>query len=384
MLGIAMGAPWFQLKDDAKRLGVVARSSNYELYGDLSNRMMSRLARICLWQEVYSIDECFLGVPDLGENQRFYTAHDFAKFIRDDIRKTIGLPVSVAIAPTKTLAKALNHRAKDDPRFRSVCTIDQLQATEFTLDDLLREMPVGEVWGVGRALSKTLPQYGIDTAYDLKVALPKQGRSILNVNLERTISELNGVKCYDLVVEHKDRQSMIYSRMFSKPIKTLNEMKQVMSIYAQKICTRLRGQESVAKQITVFGSTSQFANARFHRSFFETVRIPNGTASPMVLAKTACQILDRVFEEGAWYNRAGLVLTDLVPIKMAINVLPLFRPELDQEHVSETLDHITQRFGEASIGIGLGGLKERPSWNMTRRMLSPRCTTHWDELRTVS
>jgi DNA polymerase V len=177
---------------------------------------------------------------------------------------------------------------------------------------------------------------------------------------------------------------MIYSRMFSKPITELAQMKQVLSIYAQKICSRLRNQQSITRQIGIFGSTSMFANAKFHKSFAQSIRIPNGTASPISIARIANRVLEDVFEPGAWYNRAGLLLTDLAPIDQALNVLDPFQPELDSEYISQTLDHITDRFGESAIGIGLGGLKKRPSWNMRREKLSLRATTHWNELRTVS
>jgi DNA polymerase V len=379
-LGITMGTPWFQLRAKAEETGLVARSSNYELYGDMSNRMMLRLAKISPWQEIYSIDECFLGLPDLRLHPNFPSAEAFGHHIRRDIRQTIGLPISIGIAPTKTLAKALNHWAKEEARFNAVVAID----SDIDLESFLDNLAVAEIWGIGRALGASLPTHGIESAGDLKRLPLDQGRKLFNVNLVRTIKELNAQPCLGLEIEPQDRQSMIYSRMFSKPITELAQMKQVISIYAQKICSRLRNQKSITRQIGIFGSTSQFANAKFHKSFAQSIRIPNGTASPITIARIANRVLEDVFEPGAWYNRAGLLLTDLAPIEQALNVLEPFQPDLDSEYISQTLDRITDRFGESAIGIGLGGLKKRPSWNMRREKLSLRATTHWDELLTVS
>jgi len=425
-LGIKMGHPWFQLKNEAKRLGVIARSSNYELYGDLSNRMMERLSRFSAWQEVYSIDECFIGIPDLTQNKyrnhKYQNPTEFGRAIRKDIWDNVGLPVSVGIAPTKTLCKVLNHHAKDYPKFNGVCTLfdlteesDPNQALNSpNFGNLLQKLPVIEIWGVGRSLGETLPKFGIETAYDLKnYDLSKARKLWNNVMIERTIQELNGIKCINLELDHKDKESMIYSRMFSKPVKTLNEMKQVFSIYSQKVASRLRDQNSICKQISFFASTSHFAPQQFHESFHRTVRIPNGTASPMTISNIANQLLEEIYKKYQneesdqysenvnqnstqnltgnlpqnlsqnlpWFNRAGIILTNLSPIDQAINILDPFLPELDSEHLSQTLDSITDKFGQSSIGIGYGGLKKRPAWNMRRDLLSRRATTHWEELK---
>jgi DNA polymerase V len=195
--------------------------------------------------------------------------------------------------------------------------------------------------------------------------------------------ELNGIRCIELEEERQVKDQLIFSRSFSQPVKTIKAMQQVMNIYAQKVTVRLRKQHSMANQITVFASTSMFAAEHFHRSFFIPVHLDTPTNSPTTIIKATHTALARGFEQGAWYNRAGIIVSDLVDETEATSVFDMFQPDYDDSNLAGLLDSITQKFGEHSIGFGDGGLKSAPSWNMRREHLSPRATTHWDELKTV-
>ncbi|MDR0950716.1 MAG: Y-family DNA polymerase [Candidatus Ancillula sp.] len=391
-LKIPMGKPWFQLRQEMQTSNnpqmrnIVARSSNYELYGDISARIMLLLSRFSAWQEVYSIDECFLGLDNqLSQKDPKQLGLD----MRETILKYVEMPVSVGIAPTKTLCKIVNHWAKKcsrklpntDPRACGVLSTTEL--TDKQLNNILKSTPIDDVWGVGRAWNKKLLALGIATAYELKQQNPATIKKRFNINLYRTVQELNGIRCIELEEERKVKDQLIFSRSFSQPVKTRKEMQQVMNIYSQKVTARLRKQHSMTNQVTFFASTSMFAAEQFHRSFYIPIHLPTPTNSPTTIIKASKLALDCAFEENSWYNRAGIIVSDFTSESEALSVFDMFKPDYDDSNMAGLLDEITHKFGENSIGIGVGGMKARPSWNMRRNYLSPRATTHWNELRTV-
>ncbi len=207
-LGVKMGAPWFQLKDLARQHGIIAYSSNYALYADMSNRVMSILSAFSPDQEVYSIDECFLDLS--GFRRRSLT--DYGQEIRQRIRQWTGLPVCVGIGASKTLAKLANHVAKKNPQFRGVCDLDAMPPQQ--QDAWLDRIEVGEVWGIGRQLAPKLQQIGIRSVLDLKRSDPATLNARFSVLMEKTIRELNGVLCIELEEMAAPRQQIISSRSF--------------------------------------------------------------------------------------------------------------------------------------------------------------------------
>lgn len=375
-LGAKMGKPWFEYRDEARALGIVAKSSNYELYGDLSSRMMTRLARYSAWQEVYSIDECFLGVKDGSQKLGLQ--------IKDDIFKNVGVPVSVGVAPTKTLAKILNHWAKDHPESRGVCSIlafkERWNDPRFL--ELLDQVPVEEVWGVGRRVSQKLLAKGVETALDLREMDLGDAKKVFGINLQRTVLELRGTRCIELENPPKQKDQLIFSRMFSTPIKDVNDMHKVMAKYSAKVAARLQKQGSVASQITVFASSSYFAPEHYHTSFNRTAALQVPTDSPMKILEVAASLSELDFQDGAWYNRCGILLTGLQDKNLASSVFDIFKPEID-DSVSKVMSNIAEKFGEDTVGLGAGGFKTGLKWDMKRNLLSPRATTHWNELATV-
>ena len=242
-LGILMAAPWFQLKDIASRHGIVAFSSNYTLYADISNRVMHLLAQFSPEQEVYSIDECFLELTGMSDLNRY------GQQIRATVRQCVGIPVCVGIASSKTLAKLANHVAKKQLPFNSVCNFNELQQGQ--LDSLLDGIAVGEVWGVGRRTAQRLQEMGITTVLALKRTPSPRIRAEFGVVMARTLSELNGIACIEMDDIPPSRQQIICSRSFGVPVSHLAELEQAVISYTSRAAEKLRHQHSLAACVQV-------------------------------------------------------------------------------------------------------------------------------------
>ncbi|MFD1846487.1 Y-family DNA polymerase [Arthrobacter flavus] len=373
-LGIPMGEPWFKLAARAKEWGLVQRSSNYELYGDLSARFMELLGRHTNALEVYSVDEAFLGLN--GEPEELVTE---GQQIRRTVLRNTGLPVCVGIAPTKTLAKFANRIAKQNPAMNGVCNLDTMPPAH--VDHIMSRVPVTGIWGIAGRLGKRLNSMGIFTIADLKASDPVVMRKKFSVLMQRTILELNGIPCIEIELEREDKKQMIFSRSFSTPVTTIAEMHQVLSIYAQSAAARLAKGEQLAKVMNVFAGTSHFHQSA--SSFPSvTVKLPAPTADPVILTKAAVGALDGVLMEGVPYARAGVILTDLSPAG--------YQPQFDEfvsvhEHrnIGDLLGKVKGKYGTASIGLGRAGMLAPPDWTMSRKHSSPRYTTEWAELPVV-
>ncbi|MEB4616092.1 Y-family DNA polymerase, partial [Leucobacter sp. M11] len=371
-LGIEMGVPWFKLEAWAKQAGVVARSSNYELYGSLSSRVMQILGRYAAWQEIYSIDESFLGLRGTPE-----ALTEAGHAMRTEVLRNTGLPVGVGIAPSKTLAKIASRGAKRAEHLGGVCSLDDYEPER--LDRILAATPTTELWGVARRSGKKLAELGIHTAKDLRDADASLIRKRFSVVMHRTVLELRGIPCIPLEEDRSEKEQIIFSRSFSTPVQTAAEMSQVLSIYAQRIGTRLRAQGSLAKTMTAWAATSHYAQE--HHAPHAVVRFELPTDEPITIAKRAGALLD-LLRHGTRYARAGIVLTELSPAS-SHGVLDLFAPEFEGRRIGQTLDAVAKKHGSRAIGIGRGGLRDAPSWNMRRNMLSPRITTHAAEAAIV-
>ena len=387
-LSIVNGTPWYQIRRRAEQDGVVARSSNYELYASLSQRMMRVMGRFLPNQEVYSIDECFL--TSWRDDER--TATVCAR-MRQAVLQGVGIPVSIGVAPTKTLAKIANHWAKRHPvSSRGVTLWNRLERAYG--NGVLSSVPVGEVWGVGHRLSRRLMGMGIVTALQLRDADPTLIRRRFSVLLERTALELRGVPCIpaDTNADAGVRTTQILcSRMFSTPVTGRATMRQVLSVYAQKACARLHRQHGLCSRVAVFCSSSPFHALKYSRASGSSP-LTDPSDNPLVIAKAACNALDRSpdFDPDARYVRAGVILLGLLDAD-DYHTLSGLGARRDDENLGTVLDRAAHRFGPFRIGIGYGGIRGQgrgdadtgASWTMRRAMLSPRCTTRWDELAIV-
>src|SRR5690625_3139597 len=372
-LGIPMGYPWFKLEATAKQHSLVAKSSNYELYGQMSSRVMGVLSRFSAWLEIYSIDEAFLGLKGSLED-----LHALGKQIKDEVFRLNGRPVCVGSAKTKTGEKNANEAGKKVEALGGVCVWDRVPET--TRERVLARLPVIDVWGIGPRVTKRLNAMGIFTVADFRDADPVAIRNKFSIVQMRTLLELRGIACIPLEEARDIKDQLIYSRSFADPVTDRDDMDQVLSIYAQMAATRLHRHDREAKVLTAWAMTSHFNDDQSHQPAV-TVALPGYSADPVDLMKAAKNLLPKI-RPGTRYARAGIVVTDLRPVG-AQPMFDEFMTPHEAKNIGELLEHIRSEHGPAAIGLGRAGLREGPAWQMRRNMMSPRYTTHWDELLTV-
>lgn len=381
-LGVKMGVPWFQLKDLAKRHGIIALSSNYTLYADISNRVMRLLSQYSPDQEIYSIDESFLdltgmdGMSDLTSD---------AQTIRGTIKQCVGIPVCVGIATSKTLAKLANHVAKKQKQYHSVCDFNAMTAR--VLDNLLAKIEVGEVWGVGRRSADRLQQMGIGTVLELKYSPAKRVRAEFGVVMERIVAELNGEACLELDDVTPPSQQIICSRSFGVPVALLADLEQAVIAYTSRAAEKLRSQHSLAGGIQVYIRTNPH-KANSHKEgapqYQQAMLLPlfEPTNDTRLLCRAALSGLQQIYRSGYAYQKAGVMLTEI--IAAAARPRTLFEDVAAQQKsaaLMETLDRINRRMGSGTMQLLGEGV--RKSWAMRRGNMSQRYTTEWNELAVV-
>lgn len=375
-LGIPMGVPWFKIREEAKRYGIVAFSSNYALYADMSNRVVEVLEGFSPNLEVYSIDESFLsldGFPPAG----FET---YGREIRERVAKWLGLAVCVGIGPSKTLAKLANHCAKKNlAGSAGVCDFTRLEEAE--LSALFAKIDVGEVWGVGRKIDARLRAMGVTTVACLRNADPETVRTKFSVVLERTVRELRGVSCIDLEETVPDKQQIMCSRSFGERIYERTELGEAVASYVSRAAEKLRAQDALAGALTVFVRTSPFNPKEPQYQKTLTVPLPEATDDTFGLVGWALRILKRIYRPGFAYQKAGCMLSDIRPRSMA--QASLFAPESGgkSERLMAAMDAINGRWGRGTMRVAAEGVDK--AWRMKRGKLSPRYTTEWAELPPV-
>ncbi|WP_345478446.1 Y-family DNA polymerase [Nesterenkonia rhizosphaerae] len=377
-LGISVGAPWFKLAPTAAQRGLVARSSNYELYGDMSHRFLQVIAEHSGQVEKYSIDEAFA----LFEGQP-QAARSFAATVKADIARRLDLPVGVGLGATKTLAKLANLAAKSIGWMQGICVWEALPS-DYRVS-LLESLPVQQLWGVGRRSAAKLEALGITTAADLKAADPQLIRRRHGLPLMRTVMELNSHACIELEEEREFRDSLVFSRSFSAPVTTREVMDQVLSSYAQRACSRLNKRSTEARTVTAWAMTSWHSTGPEAESAFHspsaTASLPSPTSDPVTLMRAAKRLLPLI-EEGRRYTKAGITLTGLSPAGQQA-AFDLFTPDQDSRALGPLMEQVRARAGAEAIGLGRGGLRTAADWEMRREMMSPRYTTRWDEVLEV-
>lgn len=371
-LGVPMGAPWFKFKDLAKQHGIIAYSSNYALYADMSNRVMSILRQFSPNQEVYSIDECFLDLT--GFSRRDLVV--YGQEIRKRILQWTGLPVCVGIASTKTLAKLANHCAKKRPEYIGVCNFNSLSPAD--LDEILASMEVGEIWGVGRRLAPRLQQLGLRTVLDLKQADPETLRQQFSVVMEKTIRELNGTVCIELEEINPPKKQILSSRSFGVPVTDMASLSESISLYVSRAAEKLRRQKSYAGSIYVYIRTSPFKEHDRQYSNGMTIPLPSPTDNTTKLVSVALWALKQLYRPGYNYAKAGIMLGDLVPATaIQTDLFSTMQPNTKSERLMQAMDMINRKMGKESIKVASEGFK-RP-WKMKQENKSPSYTTKWDE-----
>lgn len=367
---IPMGAPYFKIERDFRRHGGVALSSNYALYADMSNRVMSILSGYSPQQEVYSIDECFLGMAG------FTGLMAIGQRIREQIRGWTGLPVCVGFGATKTLAKLANHVAKKRPEWDGVCDLTALSGRE--QDESVGGIEVGEVWGVGRRIAAKLEQMGVTTVRQLREADPAHIRSIFSVVLERTVLELRGVSCLELEEVVRPRKQIMVSRSFGQTVYELTELENAVGNFVSRAAEKLRAQESCAGSVMVFAHTSPFRDTpQYSRCI--TVPIPTPTDDTLALTSAALAGLAAIYKPGFAYAKAGVMLSELVEQE---HVPKDLFSDLEQRGkasaLMSALDKVNARFGRGALTTGAAATQG--TWRMRQDRKSPAYTTSWSGL----
>ena len=371
-LGIAMGEAWHICKKRVATSGVIVRSSNYTLYGDMSARVMRTVAGFTPDLEIYSIDEAFLGLG--GFDQRL---EGHARELRRTVLQWTGIPVSVGIAPTKTLAKVANRRAKQDPAAGGVC----LLMDEASIDAELGAMELSDLWGVARRLAARLTALGITTPLALKRTDPRFIRERFNVVLERLVLELRGIPCISLEEAPPDRKSIMASRSFGRTVETRAELEEAVATYATRAAEKLRGQGLAANRITVFAHTNRFRPDDAQYDGVQAIALPVATADTGKLIAAAQRGLGALYRPGYRYKKAGIMLLDLVPAAAVQGGL-FDRPDTPRAQAGmRAVDALNRRFGRDTVTFAASG--RRRAWKLRSEFLSPRFTTDWDELLRV-
>lgn len=364
-LGVKMGAPWFQIREECEALGVVARSSNYVLYGDMSRRVNDIYRQFAAEVEVYSIDESFLDFSDAPDPVAL------AREMRAMVRRWTGIPTRIGLGPTRVLAKAANQLAKKRPELGGVCDLTSAEARE----RLLPQLAIEDVWGVGRASAGKLREAGVATAADLQALDPRVARSMLTVVGERLVREMNGVLCQELELEPPVRQGIAVTRSFGRPITALPDMLQATAFYAARAGEKLRRHGVVATHIRVFMHTSRFADGP-SRSVSGLARMREPTADTLELVRAASEATRRLWAPGYRYAKAGVMLDDLVTPDRAPRAL-FDRVDPRREALMGAMDDLNHRFGRGALFPAQAGINRR--WALKADMRSPAYTTRLSE-----
>jgi DNA polymerase V len=380
-LGIKMGAPWFQIKEMAETHGLVALSANFELYGDLSDRMMSVAAGLGPRQEIYSIDETFIdltGVRDVTER---------AHRVIQRIEQWVGIPCGVGIGSTKTLAKLANHIAKTaerkpgsyDPKLARVANLAEMDTQE--LEVVLAATELGEIWGVGRRIAAQMRERGLQTVLDVRRLDPATARQLWSVNMERTVRELQGFACTTLETEPAPKKEIACTRSFGHPVLQLAELTEAVTEFACRAAQKLRAQGSHTKQVLCFVRTSPFRqkDPQYSRSIIVPLRKPTSDSAQITLAAVAG--LNLIYQPGYKYAKAGVMLLDLQDELLGQQELDLDPEPIDRGRLMGAMDRLNARYGRGTLALGSARIGDQSrNWAMKQERRTPRYTTQWGEM----
>jgi len=372
-LGITMGAPLFKVQDLVDRHNVEVFSSNYTLYGDMSHRVMKTLEEFTPEVEVYSIDEAFMNLTGVKEKH----LNEVGRRIKEKVWRWTGIPVSVGIAETKTLAKLANRLAKHSTEAQGVLDIANSPQREY----ILEQTPVEDIWGIGRQYAKLLHSRGIENALQFARTDRRWVRRALTVVGARIHAELNGVSCLPLEAAPRPRKSMTCSRSFGELITSLDEMKEAVALYMTKAAERLRNERLAASVVTVFIETSRFnpEEERYANSATHELLYP--TDSTEELLAVALRATERLYRAGFSYKKAGVMLNGMKPSDHLTRRMFHQDSWERSRRISQAMDEINKRFGRHTIRYG--SVETDGRWGMKAARKSPRYTTNINELLIV-
>lgn len=371
-LGIKMGVPLFKIKDLVKRHGVQVLSSNYTLYGDISRRVYDTVSEYSPNCEPYSIDETFVDLSGFGDRYP-----DIAADMRKTVKRNVGIPTCVGIGATKTIAKLGNHTAKTNPLFNGVCDFTDKAVLDWCMD----RTEVGEVWGVGKRTEMKLLSAGVKVVSQLRDFPREHARNLGTVVLERTVAELNGVKCIEIEDVAPQRKGMAVTRSSGSPMLTQSDIMQALAAHASRAAEKLRCAGLVAGQVTVFFHTSPFSKSGRPHSASRTVSVSPMTNDTLALVDIAYKCVRSIWKgdvngNGCSYSKAGIMLNDLVLAEDAPR--SLFDSPVINKELMTALDAVNSRFGKSTLRLGTEGFNRASEIKATMR--SPRYTTRLSDL----
>lgn len=372
-LGIKMGEPAFKIKDLIEQHNVAVFSSNYTLYGDMSQRVMNTLAGFTPDIEIYSIDEAFLGFHGFNH----VDLAEYARQIRKITMRNTGIPISLGLAPTKTLAKVANHIAKKQAQHQGVYTI----ATEQQRIEALKNIEIGEVWGIGRQYSRFLARYGVNTAYDftkMPAGWVKRHMSVVGL---RTQKELLGIPCIDLEHTAPPKKAIATTRSFGQMQTDLGYLSEAVASFAASCAHKLRKQQSVAQIVMVFAHTNYFRDDLPQYSASKTIALPVPSNSTIELVHYALTALRALYKPGFQYKKAGVIVSG---ISTNQHIQTSLFDNIDREkhnRLMVTMDKLNDKFGRHMVRIAAQGSGRK--WKLRQERISPMYTTRWDDIITV-
>ena len=369
-LGIRMGEPYFKVKDLVKKNNVQIFSSNYALYGDLSRRVMKVLKGFTDKIEIYSIDEAFLDLSHIKDEQ----VEEYGKQIRERVLKWTGIPTSVGISNTKTLSKVANHVAKKNKA--GVIFLKE------NIDNILKNFDIADVWGVGKQLSKLYIKNGINNAYELKNISNTWVKKSTNVLGAKTVMELRGISCIDLETEETRRKSCCVSRSFGKKVESLDKLKESITTHCLNAAEKIRTDKQTTRAVTIFIRTSPFDKNRKYYSNSITIELPVATNNSIELVKTAISGLGKIYKYGYFYQKAGVILSKLRDASE--KELNLLAPILENKSqpLMRAIDFTNAKYGRNAISIAQAGISN--DWKMRREHSSRIDTASFDFLPKIN
>ena len=378
-LGVPMGAPHFEFRHLEKTHGLVCLSSNFELYAELSRRVMSLFPQWSPDVEVYSIDEAFLGLRHIPVGNLNAVAED----IRATVERWTGIPVSVGVARTKTLAKAANDVAKKDARTgRDRSGVRVLAPEDETA--LLAGLDASDIWGIGRRLARRLEPLRVRTALDLRDAPEDRIRAALGVTVERTVRELRGMPCLPLNVAHRDQKNMAHMRSFAKPLTERETVRAAVRHHAERAAMNLRREKLAARAVGVYLSMATRGSGRWGESLWKALPLAVPTDLTPELTARALDCFDAVFLPGHRYKKAGIIFLDLVRATETQSDLFDTVDRARAARLMTALDGIQARHGTSSLRYGWETEAGRAElWRARSDRRTPRFTTRWEELKEV-
>lgn len=374
-LGLPMGAPVYKWRDLIEKENIILFSANFPLYGDMSHRVMQVLNQMVPDMEIYSIDEAFLDLT----NMRLKDITEYAREIRARVKQWTGIPVSIGIGSTKTLAKAANKLAKQNPRFDGVFNLTDKSVKE--TDEQLKQVKLPDIWGVGRKYSQMLPRYNINNAYDLKYADKAFIKKQMTVAGERTLLELNGISCIPMQKVPLPKKAIACTRSFGKYQTTLAELEQAVAYFTRKVGEHLREQSSKTTYLQVFVLTNMHRqdHPQYHNSIIIKLQKPSDF-TPLLLQATLAG-LKKIFKPNYYYKKAGVLAIGIVPKDLI--QYDFYESNIEARIKSETqlmntVDKVNKTVGSDTLKYAIEGVSR--GWWMQQTQKSQRYTTNWNEI----